>query len=114
MDKKDQQTAEQQLREFAEKSNMTLRDLHQLFNRAFIDDDKVRQRMIEQQGKELQYLQNNLMALQYRNETMTNQLLTYELEQKIKEMEQEKADAAKQTEPKKKWSLFPKATSDAN
>lgn len=89
-------TAEDQLRAIAEAAGMTLSDFHQLFNKAFIEDEKIRQRMIMQQQQELQYLQNQLNALQFRNETINNQLLTYELEQKVKEMNEAKSAAALQ------------------
>lgn len=84
MENKKQQTAEQQLREIADKAGMTLRDLNQMFQRAYIDDEKTRSRIIEQQKQEMAIQQNQLMGLQYRNETMSNQLLTYQLGRKIK------------------------------
>ena len=95
MDNKQQQSAEEQLRKIAEANGMTMRDFHQLFNKAYIDDEKIRARLIEQQKQEMAYLENTLLHLRYRNESMQNQLLTYELEQKVKEMNEQKEVSGK-------------------
>jgi cytidylate kinase len=90
MDNKQQQTKEDKLRQIAEKSGMTLRELNELFQQVMIEDEKTKNRMIEQQKTELAYMQNQLMGLQYRNESMSSQLLTFQLERKIKQIKNKK------------------------
>lgn len=85
-DPKNQQN-EERLRQIAQQAGMTLRELNQLFQLVMIDDEKTRHRIIEQQKQEMQYMQNTLTGLQYRNETLQNKLLTYQLERKVKRME---------------------------
>lgn len=86
MNNQQQQSAEARLRTIAEGAGMTLRELNELFQKAFIDDEKTRQRMIKQQEMEQQYMGNQLAMLQYRNESLSNQLLTYQLERKVRWM----------------------------
>ena len=62
---------------------MTLRELNELFQRVMIDDEKTRHRLIEQRKAEVEYLQLQLMQVQYRNETMQNELLTAHLRRKV-------------------------------
>jgi len=86
MENKQQKSAEDRLREIAQGLGMTMRDFQQLFNQAYIEDEKIRGRLIERQNQEIQMMQNQLASLQYRNESMQNQLLTYKLERRVKWM----------------------------
>jgi hypothetical protein len=86
MEEKKQLGAEAQLRSIAEKAGVNFRDFHILLQRAYADDVNNKKIVQENMNVDMQLRQSQLMELQYRNETMSNQLLSIRLSKKIKRM----------------------------
>ena len=83
---KAQQAAEERLRGYAEKLGISFKDFYHLLNTAYVDDENIRKRQAQARAGTMELMQMQLQELQYRNEMLSNQLLTYDLEKKVKRM----------------------------
>lgn len=76
--------AEEQLREIANKSNTSIKNIYALVTQAFIDDTNYQKRVNEMRNAEVQYDQLKLLKMQTANELIQNQLLSFTLSRKLK------------------------------
>lgn len=83
MEEKKVQTAEEWLREVADKAGVPFRDFAARFGQAYRDDLHIKKLMQENAQADLQMMQTQLMQLQYRNETLSNQILTRKLQRQV-------------------------------
>ena len=91
MENKEQQSAESTLRTYAETLKVPFKDFYHLLNKAYIDDEAIMKRMQQQNQYNLNLQQQHLNLLQYKNESMQNQLMSFDLEKKVRQLNRKKA-----------------------
>jgi hypothetical protein len=74
--------AENQLREIATKAGVTIREIYQLVNKVYIDEENLQKRLYDLKNAEMQNRQLMLYDLQMKNEGLNNKILVFKLMRK--------------------------------
>lgn len=83
MNKEQINKAEESLREIAQKSGTSIKNIYALVTQAYIDDARYQEKINHLRNIEIQYEQLKLMRVQTANELIQNELLSFKLKRKV-------------------------------